>query len=168
MPGMITREEAVQLISHSSKKEHLLLVAALMKKLACRLGEDQTEWELVGLLHDLDFDQTASDGGKHGLLAASQLKGRLPEPCLHAIRAHDFRTGVKPESRLDLGLITADTLIHYILKEGSRKATPLQAMNDAKSQSLERPWIMKNILLCRELGIEPVELIRLAQDTQAQ
>jgi len=165
---LITRKEAIQLISSSSKREHLLLVAALMKQLARRLGEDENEWQLVGLLHDLDYDQTVRDRSKHGMLAASQLEGRLPERCLHAIRSHDFRTGVRPESRLDLALISSDALINFLSRRGHQRLASDQAMKEIETESIERPWIKDDILGCRKFGIEPAEYIRLAQNLKRQ
>jgi len=81
-----------------------------MKKLSEKLSENSLEWELVGLLHDLDFDEVRSDMSKHGVVAAEKLKGKLPEHCLYAIKAHDYRTGFKPQSRLDKALIAVDSL----------------------------------------------------------
>ena len=166
--SVITRREAIQLISTSSKRQHLLLVAALMKRLAKWLDEDENEWQLVGLLHDLDYDQTVTDRSRHGMLAASQLEGRLPERCLHAIRSHDFRTGVKPESTLDLALISSDALISLLSRRGRQRLTFTQAMKEIESESIERPWIKDDILGCRKFGIEPLEFIRLAQNLKAK
>ena len=94
---MISREDALELVKDCSKYAHLLLASKLMRRLAVRLGEDSLEWELTGLLHDLDFDEVRSDMSKHGVVAARKLKGKLPDHCLYAIEAHDYRTGIKPK-----------------------------------------------------------------------
>jgi hypothetical protein len=64
----------------------------------------------VGLLHDLDYDQTSVDEGRHGVLGAEVLNRRLPDEALHAIARHDNRSGVKPETLLDHSLRLADAL----------------------------------------------------------
>jgi len=107
---MISRDEAIELVSGLSRFSHLLMVSAMMKKLAERFGENGKKWELTGLLHDLDIDDTQNDMSKHGVIAAERLEGKLPEICLHAIRAHDFRTGVIPMSKLDKALIAVDSV----------------------------------------------------------
>jgi len=82
---MISKIESLQLIKETTKHHHSLVVSVIMRKLAERLGEDQHKWEIVGLLHDLDYDLVGDSAGKHGVVAADMLKGRLPEDSLHAI-----------------------------------------------------------------------------------
>ncbi|MEM0096562.1 MAG: hypothetical protein QW734_09180 [Candidatus Bathyarchaeia archaeon] len=47
------------------------------------------------------------------------MKDKLPEKAVYAIKAHDYRTGFKPESMLDKALIAADSAA--ILMEKSWK-----------------------------------------------
>jgi len=42
-------------------------------------------------------------------MATEKLKRILPEEAIHAIKAHDYRTGFKPKSILDKALIVADS-----------------------------------------------------------
>ena len=79
---MISRNKALELVRNTSKYAHVLIVSAIMSKLAARLKRPRQEWELVGLLHDLDFDEVGSDMSKHGVIAAEGLKDKLPEKCL--------------------------------------------------------------------------------------
>jgi predicted hydrolase (HD superfamily) len=81
---MISKEDALKLVLNTSKYAHVLIASAIMCKLAARLGENSREWELVGLLHDLDFDEVGGDMSKHGLVAAERLVGKLSEKCLYA------------------------------------------------------------------------------------
>jgi len=85
-----------------------------MEELARMLGENAEEWKIVGLLHDLDHDETRDALHEHGIVAAEKLKGKLPEHCIHAIRAHDSGTGLKTESKLDKALIASDSLANLI------------------------------------------------------
>ena len=101
---MITLEEAKRLIAHSSKLNHSLFVSSLMGRLAGFLDSDLDTWMLVGLLHDLDYDETVCDRSKHGVIAANRLSGMLPEEALLAIQRHDHRTGMLPETDLDYAL----------------------------------------------------------------
>ena len=97
---MISLQDAINLISNSSKFQHSLLTSRIMIKIARKLNENESVWVLVGLLHDLDYDDV-EDYSKHGIIACEMLEGQLPEDALHAIMAHDYRTSIKPKSVLD-------------------------------------------------------------------
>jgi putative nucleotidyltransferase with HDIG domain len=55
---MISENEALQLIKNSSKYNHAIMVSQIMEELARIVGENAEEWKIVGLLHDLDYDET--------------------------------------------------------------------------------------------------------------
>jgi predicted hydrolase (HD superfamily) len=81
------------MIEGSSRYAHSVLVGRLMLILARRLGGDEGEWELIGLLHYLDYDSVKGDMVQHGVQAAESLVGKISDDGLDAIRAHDYRTG---------------------------------------------------------------------------
>jgi len=113
-----------------------------MAALAEGLGEDAGLWETVGLLHDLDYDQTRSDTSRHGVLGAEVLKGRLPEEAIHAIASHDHRSGVKPETILDHSLILADALAILMEEVELRKPVSNWAFQTALlNVAGSKPWI---------------------------
>ena len=66
---MISEEEAIQLIKNTSKYAHALLVSAIMAEMAEELKEDTRLWKIVGLLHDIDYDEVKGDMQKHGIVA---------------------------------------------------------------------------------------------------
>jgi putative nucleotidyltransferase with HDIG domain len=113
---MISENEAFQLIKNSSKYNHAIMASQIMEELARMLGENAEEWKIVGLLHDLDHDETRDAPHQHGIVASEKLKGRLPDHCIHAIRSHDNRTGLKAESKLDKALVASDSLANPIEK----------------------------------------------------
>ena len=128
----ISPEEALSLLEGSSKYEHSLIVSRIMKKLAEHFNASVELWSIIGLLHDLDYDNV-SDFSKHGIKAADELDGLLPIEALHAIRAHDIRTGVKPVGLLDEALIFADSLAVYL------EARP--SLDSERTGFSERPWL---------------------------
>ncbi len=97
---MMSYKDAINLISGSSKYQHSLLTSRIMIKIARKLNENESVWVLVGLLHDLDYDDV-EDYSRHGIIACEKLEGHLPEDALHAIKSHDYRTSIKPKSVLD-------------------------------------------------------------------
>ncbi len=160
---MISRKEALELIRNCSKYSHLLSASKLMKKLAERLEENTQEWKLVGLLHDLDFDIVRSDMSKHGIVAAEKLKDKLPEDCLYAIKAHDYRSGFKPRSLLDKALIAVDSLAVLIekTKDEHQKLDKRKLIEKLETLSLDEPWHKNNIGKCKEFGFSIDEFLEL-------
>ena len=150
------------MIRNTSKYSHSLMVSAIMHKLAERLGENAEEWEIVGLLHDLDYDQTRNDMSKHGIVASEILKGKLPETCLYAIKCHDYRTGFKPKSKLDKALIIADTLVAVAEKINENEELEPEKMKEGiRRLSKNQPWIKDNLRKIEELGLKRNEVLNL-------
>jgi putative nucleotidyltransferase with HDIG domain len=160
---LISKAEALKLIMGSSKYSHSLFTSAIMGKLAERLGEDEKKWELVGLLHDLDYDLVKDDMSKHGILASNTLKGKLSEDCLFAIKRHDHRTGFKPQSKLDKAIIIADSLVNLI--EGIEKNVNIKWIEkEIKKVCIKKPWLKENLLRCEEIGISKSDLLRISKE----
>lgn len=102
--------------------KHVYAVEAVMKALALHLGEDSATWGLAGLLHDIDYEETAHEPARHSLVGAEILAGLgVAEPIVHAVRVHNAAHGLPRVSLLDkalhivdplTGLIVAAALIH--------------------------------------------------------
>jgi len=142
----ISKEDALRLIDGSSKYSHSILCGRLMKTLARIFRENGDEWELTGLLHDLDLDLIGDDMSKHGILAAEMLRDKLSDEALHAIKSHDRNTGVKPRSLLDESLIFIDSLATLIKDQAITSSVNevglIQALED---ESETKPWISHKI-----------------------
>jgi len=164
---MISIKEALGLIKGTSRYGHALVVAAMMKALARKLGKNEELWELVGLLHDLDYDVTRGDMSKHGLVSAKMLRGRLPEHELYAIKAHDYRTGFKPRTSLDCALVATDTLAVFLGK--TRKVTTELTvefvLSEIDSASESQPWIKSNLRKCKAMKIGLNEFLEVCLST---
>jgi len=169
---MLTKEEALNLItehvSSAKKKKHMLAVSAIMRVLATKLGANEEEWELVGLLHDLDYNLVDGDMRKHGLIASEMLKGKLPDNCLHAIKSHDYRTGIKPENTLDKALIASDCVWSLLVR--ATLANPHKKIQELTFGALKRvfgsdsfPVFLKSgVLMCKEIGLTLDEFLQTA------
>lgn len=111
---MIDANDAIDLIarhlSDSQRARQSAFVGFLMMRFAETLGEDSALWEVTGLCHDLDFEATAADRSRHGMLTAEWLRDDLPEVALVAIQAHDHRTGIRAETKLADALKLADAV----------------------------------------------------------
>lgn len=89
----MTREEAVKLmethITNINLRKHVLAVEAVMKYMAKELKQDETQWSLTGILHDLDYEVTKTQPEQHSLITTEWLKDKGVEPpILDAIKAH--------------------------------------------------------------------------------
>jgi len=143
----ITEWEAHRLLEGSSKLFHSILVARIMEVLATEFSAIPQDWGIVGLLHDLDYDATVDDPPRHGNLAAEILAEKLPETSLHAIRAHDYRSGVKPVTQLDRALIFADNLAILIENQKLKtQCTPTVLFEAIRLECRDKPWIGENVL----------------------
>ncbi len=114
----MTREEAWQRVqkqvSNKNLRKHMLAAEAVMRRLAGHFGEDEENWGLAGLLHDLDYDQTADDFPRHGLMTVEMLEGEgLPEDILYAIKSHPGHFPRK--ALLDQALYAVDPITGLIV-----------------------------------------------------
>lgn len=66
----LTRDEAWNLLTEYNQKpellKHALAVEAVMRHFARLNGEDEELWGIVGLLHDLDYEQYPDEHCKKG------------------------------------------------------------------------------------------------------
>lgn len=170
---MISRDEAIKLVDEHIKDErhrkHVLAVEAIMRALARRLGEDEELWGLVGLLHDLDYEETKDSMERHGLLAAEWLRGKLPDEALEAIKAHNELTGVTSDSRLANALRAADQASGLIV--ATALVMPSRKLKDVKVKSVLKKFKQKDfargvnrdkIRLAEKLGLTLEEFFQIA------
>lgn len=172
----MNREKLLEIINQQIENKnivkHMLAAEACMRALAKRLGaENQEEWAMAGLIHDLDYQDNVPPE-KHGTLMTEILAKegiKLPENILHAIAAHNWHyTGVKPESLMDWALFTCDSLTGLIvacaLVKGKKLAnvtveTVLKKFPDKRFAAGTR---REDIKMCQEkLGIPLEEFIEI-------
>jgi predicted hydrolase (HD superfamily) len=117
-----------------------------MAVLADLLGGDEGEWELVGLLHDLDHDSVQGDMAQHDVRAAESLAGKVSDEGLDAIRSHDHRTGFKPKGPLTESLRFADAVAILIEDQRLQGLIEETALDRAiRLESSDKPWIEETI-----------------------
>jgi len=133
------REEAKilleQTIPNKNLQKHMLAAEACMRELATYFGEDADQWGLAGLLHDLDYDQTADDFSNHGLVTAKMLEGKgISDDVIYCIKAHPGH--VDGKSKMDFALYAADSLTGLIVAAALMHPSK-------KLANLDVPFIMK-------------------------
>jgi putative nucleotidyltransferase with HDIG domain len=157
---MISRSDALDLVKKYLKKDnhikHVLAVEAIMGELAKHFNKNQDLWRAVGLLHDIDYEQTMDDFKNHSKIAAQILKDKLPEEGIHAILAHNSEyTNILPKSNLDYSLITADAASGFIV--ATALVMPSKKLSEVKIKSLKKKF--KDKSFARGTGRERMLLI---------
>jgi len=117
--GMPTRGDAWALVCEwtpsPNLRGHMLAVEAAMRGYARRFGEDEDEWGLVGLLHDLDYERYPSQEAGHPFRGVEHLRARgYSEAICRAILSHADYSGVPRESRMERALHACDELTGFI------------------------------------------------------
>ncbi len=173
---MLSKAEAIRLLKRHVKsvetRKHSIAVSELMGEVAERLKMNPEEWKLCGLLHDLDCEKIHGDMSKHGLVAAELLTSSLSKDCLHAIRAHDHRTGVTPRSIMDKALIASDAVTILFSELVEREQTgQLAELNSITFPKIfeDKPfrklgYLKNRIEVCREIGVNLDEFLSLARE----
>jgi len=169
----MTRKEALESVKANVENEnlikHMLATEAIMRALARRFGEDEEEWGLTGLLHDIDMELSEGDMATHSKLGADLvLEMGGSEAMAHAILCHNGAHGIPRETSLDKALFCADPLTGLIiaatLVRPDKKLAGLEAKSVQKrfkEKSFAAGVDREQISQCSELGIELGEFIEL-------
>lgn len=168
------REEALKLMQKNIKQQnlrkHCLAVEAVMAELADYFNKDELNWRLAGLLHDIDYEETAEMPKKHSQLGADKLAEiGLEKKIVDAVRAHN---GIHQLPRKTLmakalyaadpltGLIVASALIH---PEKKLKALDTEfILNRYRDSSFAKGADRDVIASSKDLDLELKEFVELA------
>jgi putative nucleotidyltransferase with HDIG domain len=172
------RQEILQLVRDKIKNKnlvnHCLAVEAIMKDLAEELNKrsgsseyDVDKWAITGLVHDIDYAQTADDPKKHSLLGARILKGLgFEADIIKAVKAHNQAHGMPLESQMDIALYAADPVSGLIVAAALiRPEKKLSALNPQsvlkrfKEKAFAKGASREQIRTCEKLGISLEEFI---------
>jgi putative nucleotidyltransferase with HDIG domain len=166
-----TREEALALLRQYNKNEslikHAMAVEGVMRYIARKRGEDEEKWGVVGLIHDLDYEQFPD---QHCKKTEEILKENdWPEVYIRAAVSHGWGicTDVKPESDMEKVLYAIDELTGLVVT--SALVRPSKSVMDMKAKSVKKKWKQKQFAAgvdrsiiekgAEMLGVELGELI---------
>jgi putative nucleotidyltransferase with HDIG domain len=170
---IMTREDVLDSVKANVENEnlirHMLATEAVMRASARYLGEDEEEWGLTGLLHDIDMELTEGDMSTHSKLGADLARELgASEAMTHAILAHNEAHGIPLETKLDKALFCADPLTGLItavaLVRPDKKMAGLEVrsvMKKFKEKSFAAAVDRQQIAQCQELGLELDEFVGL-------
>lgn len=136
------REEAFELLKKYNKDEfhirHALTVEGAMKYYARELGYDENFWGLVGLLHDVDFEQYPEE---HCKKAPELLKEiRASDEMVHAICSHGYGicSDVEPTHEMEKVLFAVDELTGLI--GAAALMRPSKSVQDMEVSSVKKKF----------------------------
>ena len=135
-----TRDEAWTLLTEyttgESLRKHALAVEAAVCGYARRFGEDESEWGIVGLIHDFDYERWP-DPENHPFRGCEILRERgYPEYMIRAILSHADYSGVLRESRLEHTLFACDEMAGFVT--AASLVRPSKSILDLEARSVKK------------------------------
>ena len=144
MQEKLSRQQALDLLRQYNQEpfhiQHALTVEGVMDWYARELGygDDAPFWSMVGLLHDIDFEQWPEE---HCKKAPELLEGAGCSPeLIHAVCSHGYGlcSDVEPTHQMEKVLFAADELTGLI--GAAAKMRPSKSVQDMEVSSLKKKF----------------------------
>lgn len=137
-----SRAEALELFLQYNQSEslqkHGFAVEAVMRYCAQKRGGDVEKWGMVGLLHDIDYEQFPD---QHCAKAQEILQeDNWPEDIIRAVVSHGYGicTEVEPLSEMEKVLYAIDELTGLVAT--TALVRPSKSVLDLKPKSVKKKW----------------------------
>ena len=141
-PKIPTRDDTLALLKQYNQSEslikHAFAVEGVMRYMARKHGEDEDVWGVVGLIHDLDYEQFPD---QHCRKTEEILRENdWPEELIRAVVSHGWGscTDVKPETTMEKVLFAIDELTGLVAT--SALVRPSKSVMDMKAKSVKKKW----------------------------
>ncbi len=141
-PEVPTREDAFKLLTEYNKNEslikHALAVEGVMRYVARKRGEDEEKWGIIGLVHDLDYEQFPDE---HCRKSGEILRTHdWPEEYIHAVVSHGWGicSDVEPQTEMEKVLYAIDELTGLVVT--TALVRPSKSVMDLKAKSVKKKW----------------------------
>lgn len=146
MPEHIpTRAEAFDLLKKHNQAQHLirhaLAVEGVMRYFALKYGHDPEKWGIIGLIHDLDYEQYPE---QHCTMTRKILqKHQWPEDWIRSVISHGWGicSDTEPVHFMEKVLFTVDELTGLVA--ASALVRPSRSVNDLEVSSVKKRWKSK-------------------------
>lgn len=139
-----TREQALALLQKYNTEpfhiRHGLTMEAVMRWFANDLGygDDADFWAMVGLLHDIDFEQFPEEHCQHAPAMLAEIDA--DDSLVHAVVSHGFGicSTVEPEHQMEKVLFAADELTGLIWAAALMR--PSKSTKDMEVKSVKKKF----------------------------
>ena len=139
---MPTRTEAFALLQKYNRSDslikHALAVEGVMRHFARQNGQDEEKWGIVGLVHDLDYEQfpEAHCRKTEEILTAEG----WPAEMIRAVVSHGWGicSEVRPDSPMEKTLYAVDELTGLVAT--TALVRPSRSVLDLTAQSVKKKW----------------------------
>ena len=137
-----TRQEALELLHQynesDSLRKHAYAVEGVMRFIGRKRGGDEETWGIIGLIHDLDYEQFADQHcSKTGEILR---KHEWPEEYIRAAMSHGWGicSDVAPETELEKVLYAIDELTGLVVTTALIR--PSKSVMDVQVKSVKNKW----------------------------
>ncbi len=142
MENLPSRDQAWDLlteyISSETLQRHVLTVEGVMRHFAGLYHEDEDEWGIIGLLHDLDYELYPDE---HCIKVQEILREKgFPEEFIHAVASHGYGIccDVEPVTNAEKVLYTIDELTGLIYAAALMR--PSKSVMDLETKSVMKKF----------------------------
>lgn len=183
----IPYNQAKDLLDHHIKdpvtKMHCRESEVIMRALARHFGENEESWGILGLLHDIDWEETKTDTKKHCIRCSEILKGNGgTEYLVETIQSHGYGQGFgdeyygppefkgkRREGKVQHALAAAETVTGLII--ATALIQPDKKLMSVKPESLIKKYKAKAfaanckrdiIAECEEIGMPLDEFLTIS------
>lgn len=169
-----TREQAYALLREYNKNDslikHALAVEGVMRYCARKRGEDEEKWGIIGLIHDLDYEQFPEEHCKK--TEEILKKNSWPQEYIRAVISHGWGicSDVEPQTELEKVLYAVDELTGLVVT--TALVRPSKSVMDLKAKSVKKKWKDKRFaagvdrsIITRGAEMLGMELTELITDT---
>ncbi len=150
-----TRTKAWELLNTYNQNEslikHALAVEGVMRYMARKYDENEDLWGVIGLIHDLDYEQFPD---QHCRKTEEILKAhQWPDDLIRAVISHGYGicTDVEPRSTLEKVLFAVDELTGLVAT--TALVRPSKSVLDLKAKSVKKKWKDKRFAAGVDRGI---------------
>jgi putative nucleotidyltransferase with HDIG domain len=141
-PHIPTRDEALNLLRHYNSEEslirHALAVEGVMRHFARKFGEDPAKWGIIGLVHDLDYQQFPE---QHCTKTAEILTAQeWPTDYVRAVVSHGWGlcSDIEPQEKMEKVLYAIDELTGLVA--ANALVRPSRSVLDMEASSVKKKW----------------------------
>jgi putative nucleotidyltransferase with HDIG domain len=159
-----------------SLRRHVLGVEAAMRAYAQRLGGDEEEWAITGIVHDLDYERYPDPETGHPRKAIVELERRgYPQEVIDAVAGHAEWMGVPRQTEMAKALYAVDELSGFVAACAMVRPTGIEGMapksvrkklkQPSFAAAIDRDEVQRG---AEELGVDFTEHVQVVIDAMAE